>query len=212
MVDCHISVKWKRFLLSSFHVHCSLPILLSHPSLTSFPSLPSLVLLLSIHAHSCFLFFPYLPFTLLSPSPSFFFLIPPSLSPFHLTSSLRSLFTSSSSSPPFSPFFPFSPLVLLSPSLSLPTQPPSLSIYQTGKGILRVMRFYDYGKVDIVPVDLVNNMLICVGWITGVNPTPQPIIYQCSSGTLNPMNWIRFCKCWYTYVCCIMNKQINVLV
>jgi len=168
-----------------------LPLLIPLTSSSCTPPFPPCTLLLPI---------PHLPFTLLSPSPSFFFLIPPSLSPFHLTSSLHSLFAPSSSSPSFSPFFPFSPPVLLPPSLSLPTQPPSLSIYQTGKGILRVMRFYDYGKVDIVPVDLVNNMLICVGWITGVNPTPQPIIYQCSSGTLNPMNWIRFCKCWYMYV------------
>ena len=65
---------------------------------------------------------------------------------------------------------------------------------QCGKGMLRVIRCSEYGKADIVPVDLVNNMVISVGWITGVNPTPQPIIYHYSSGTLNPINWLGLCE------------------
>jgi len=67
---------------------------------------------------------------------------------------------------------------------------PGAIFVATGKGMLRVIRCSEYGKADIVPVDLVNNMVISVGWITGVNPTPQPIIYHYSSGTLNPINWL----------------------
>lgn len=67
--------------------------------------------------------------------------------------------------------------------------------------MLRVMRCSEFGIADIVPVDLVTNMLICVGWVTGVNPSPQPIIYHYTSGTLNPINWISMCKCVRVGLC-----------
>jgi fatty acyl-CoA reductase len=60
-----------------------------------------------------------------------------------------------------------------------------------GKGFLRVLRCDEYRKADFVPVDLVNNLLISIGWITGVSPAPSPIFYNYSSSTLNPMNWLE---------------------
>ena len=65
---------------------------------------------------------------------------------------------------------------------------------QVGKGLLRVMRVDQYGIADMVPVDMINNAIISVGWITGLRPPPQPIIYQYTSGTLNPINWLQLCK------------------
>ena len=60
---------------------------------------------------------------------------------------------------------------------------------------MRVMRGDENGIADLVPVDLVNNAILSVGWITGVNPSPQPIIYNYTSGELNPIKWIELCKC-----------------
>lgn len=60
-----------------------------------------------------------------------------------------------------------------------------------GKGFLRVMRCDEYRKADFVPVDLVNNLLIAIGWITAVSPSPSPIFYNYSSSTLKPMNWLQ---------------------
>ena len=63
-----------------------------------------------------------------------------------------------------------------------------------GKGFLRVVRCDEFRKADFVPVDLVNNFLIAIGWITGASPTPSPIFYNYSSSTLNPMNWVQLCE------------------
>lgn len=65
---------------------------------------------------------------------------------------------------------------------------------QVGKGLVRVMRGDENGIADLVPVDLVNNAILSVGWVTGVNPTPQPIIYNYTSGNLNPIKWIELCE------------------
>lgn len=47
----------------------------------------------------------------------------------------------------------------------------------------------------MVPVDMINNLIISAGWMTGVNPpTSQPIIYQYTSGTVNPITWIELCE------------------
>lgn len=65
---------------------------------------------------------------------------------------------------------------------------------QVGKGFVRVLRCDEYRVADIVPVDLVNNMLLSIGWVTGVSPSPSPIIYHFTSGTVNPMNWLQLCE------------------
>ena len=63
---------------------------------------------------------------------------------------------------------------------------------QIGKGMLKVLRFKERAKADIVPVDLAVNMLIAVGWITGLKPTSgQPIIYHFTSGATNPVYWFQ---------------------
>ena len=72
---------------------------------------------------------------------------------------------------------------------AIPT--PSL---QSGKGLLRVMKCEVDGIADMVPVDMVNNCMISVGWITGLRPSPRPLIYQYTSGTVNPFTWRDLCK------------------
>ena len=81
-----------------------------------------------------------------------------------------------------------------------PSLPPSLyiSLKKVGKGFLRVVRCDEFRKADFVPVDLVNNFLIAIGWITGTSPSPSPIFYNYSSSTLNPMSWIQLCESYLT--------------
>ena len=62
------------------------------------------------------------------------------------------------------------------------------------------MRGDENGIADLVPVDMVNNAILSVGWITGVNPSSQPIIYNYTSGDLNPIKWIELCKSVCQYV------------
>ena len=75
-----------------------------------------------------------------------------------------------------------------------PSLPLSFPSKKVGKGFLRVVRCDEFRKADFVPVDLVNNFLIAIGWITGASPTPSPIFYNYSSSTLNPMNWVQLCE------------------
>jgi fatty acyl-CoA reductase len=70
---------------------------------------------------------------------------------------------------------------------------PTGAFIAVGKGFLRVVRCDEFRKADFVPVDLVNNFLIAIGWITGTSPSPSPIFYNYSSSTLNPMSWIQLC-------------------
>ena len=63
--------------------------------------------------------------------------------------------------------------------------------------MLRVMRGNEYGIADMVPVDMINNNIISVGWITALDPPTQPIIYQYTSGTVNPISWNQLCKYIY---------------
>ena len=60
---------------------------------------------------------------------------------------------------------------------------------QVGKGVLRILRCHPEGIADIVPVDYVDNMMIAIGWMTGTQKTAKPLIYHCTSGTINPCTW-----------------------
>ena len=65
---------------------------------------------------------------------------------------------------------------------------------QSGKGLLRVMSCKTDGIADMVPVDMVNNCMVSIGWMTALRPSPQPLIYQYTSGTVNPFTWSDLCK------------------
>ncbi len=66
-------------------------------------------------------------------------------------------------------------------------------LFQVGKGLLRVLRGNKHGIADLVPVDMLNNIIISAGWMTGINPQEKPIIYQYTSGTVNPITWLELC-------------------
>lgn len=72
-------------------------------------------------------------------------------------------------------------------------------LLQIGKGLLRVMRCNEKGISDMVPVDLLNNVIISAGWMTGIDPPTQPIIYQYTSGGMNPIQWIQLCMSLFNF-------------
>lgn len=56
------------------------------------------------------------------------------------------------------------------------------------------MRGNEFGIADMVPVDMINNIIISVGWIKALSPPAQPIIYQYTSGSVNPIVWDDLCE------------------
>lgn len=43
--------------------------------------------------------------------------------------------------------------------------------------------------LDIVPVDVVVNLLISSAWLTGLNKRQEMTIYHCTTGGLHPFRW-----------------------
>ncbi|XP_070611331.1 fatty acyl-CoA reductase 2 [Erythrolamprus reginae] len=58
-----------------------------------------------------------------------------------------------------------------------------------GKGILRSIKCNPAAVADIIPVDLAINLTIAAGWYTAVHRPKSPLIYNCTSGSLNPFSW-----------------------
>ncbi|XP_015681350.1 fatty acyl-CoA reductase 1-like [Protobothrops mucrosquamatus] len=57
------------------------------------------------------------------------------------------------------------------------------------KGILRSVKCNLAATADIIPVDLAINLIITAGWHTAVHRPKSPMIYNCTSGSLNPFSW-----------------------
>lgn len=59
-----------------------------------------------------------------------------------------------------------------------------------GKGLLRTLHCRRDCLADMVPVDIPINLMCTVAWKIASSPTPSSIpVYNCTSGSLNPMNW-----------------------
>ncbi|XP_034296307.1 fatty acyl-CoA reductase 1-like [Pantherophis guttatus] len=57
------------------------------------------------------------------------------------------------------------------------------------KGILQTIKCNPAAIADIIPVDLAINLTITAGWYTAVHRPKSPLIYNCTSGNLNPLCW-----------------------
>ena len=66
---------------------------------------------------------------------------------------------------------------------------PTGLIVATGKGILRHMEYKSKASADIIPVDTVINLMVALVWYTATKRPNGILIYNCTSGALNPMNW-----------------------
>uniref|UniRef100_A0A8C6XWN7 Fatty acyl-CoA reductase n=1 Tax=Naja naja TaxID=35670 RepID=A0A8C6XWN7_NAJNA len=59
----------------------------------------------------------------------------------------------------------------------------------SGKGILQTVKCNPAALADIIPVDLAINLTIAAGWYTAMHRPESPLIFNCTSGNLNPLCW-----------------------
>ncbi|KAG7455889.1 hypothetical protein MATL_G00245880 [Megalops atlanticus] len=66
---------------------------------------------------------------------------------------------------------------------------PSGVFIAAGKGILRTMRANNDAVADLIPVDVVINLTLAVGWYTAVHRPKSALVYNCTTGGINPFHW-----------------------
>ncbi|XP_078424236.1 fatty acyl-CoA reductase 1 isoform X1 [Cetorhinus maximus] len=66
---------------------------------------------------------------------------------------------------------------------------PSGLFIAAGKGILRTMRATNDAVADLIPVDVVVNLTLAAGWYTAVHRPKTTLIYNCTTGGINPFHW-----------------------
>ena len=71
---------------------------------------------------------------------------------------------------------------------------PTALIAAAGKGILRTMYGNREAVADIIPVDIPVNLMIATAWYRGTKQTSETIIYNSTSGLVNPLKWGHFEK------------------
>jgi fatty acyl-CoA reductase len=59
-------------------------------------------------------------------------------------------------------------------------------------GIARTMRINPSCTADVIPVDIVANALISIGWYTAKMQDPELKVYHVSTGTTNPITWYKY--------------------
>ncbi|XP_075211573.1 putative fatty acyl-CoA reductase CG5065 isoform X1 [Lycorma delicatula] len=69
---------------------------------------------------------------------------------------------------------------------------PNKIIAVFGRGCLRSVLVHKEKRVDLIPVDVVVNLLICAAWQTALSKPDEVIVYNCCSGQLNPISWGNF--------------------
>lgn len=60
--------------------------------------------------------------------------------------------------------------------------------------------------LDLVPVDIVVNLLITSAWYTAANRLNKIQIYHCTTGRLNPFRWGEMGKLLHSFRQYISNK------
>jgi len=58
-----------------------------------------------------------------------------------------------------------------------------------GAGLMRTLYCKRSCVADIIPVDVCINLLCVLGWKTATHPTTTPVVYNCTSGAINPITW-----------------------
>ncbi|XP_011645020.1 putative fatty acyl-CoA reductase CG5065 [Pogonomyrmex barbatus] len=102
---------------------------------------------------------------------------------------------------------------------------PTGIIAAVGKGFFRTMLCHEDKVADLVPVDIVINLMICAAWRTATQRTDSIPIYNCCTGQQNPITWkqfvdlsFKYCRLhpmkdalWYPDGCCHNSAIINNL-
>ncbi|XP_033326344.1 putative fatty acyl-CoA reductase CG5065 [Megalopta genalis] len=76
---------------------------------------------------------------------------------------------------------------------------PTGIIAAAGKGFFRSMLCHEDKIADLVPVDIVINLMICAAWRTATNRTKSIPIYNCCTGQQNPITWRQFVELMFKY-------------
>lgn len=79
---------------------------------------------------------------------------------------------------------------------------PAGMIVATGKGLLRSMMCESSKISDLIPVDVVINLMITVAWHTSIHRHNELKVYNCASSSINPVTW----KSWEMYVLPALRK------
>ena len=66
---------------------------------------------------------------------------------------------------------------------------PSGLLIAVGKGILKTMLCKPNYRADLIPVDVVINLMIVVAWYTAIKNPKNFMIYNCTSGQSNKIIW-----------------------
>nr|CAD7424357.1 unnamed protein product [Timema monikensis] len=74
---------------------------------------------------------------------------------------------------------------------------PTVIIAATAKGFFRTILCHEDKKADLIPVDMVTNLTICVAWRTATTKSDNITVYNCSSGVQNPITWKQFVDCCF---------------
>ncbi|XP_014485818.1 PREDICTED: putative fatty acyl-CoA reductase CG5065 [Dinoponera quadriceps] len=76
---------------------------------------------------------------------------------------------------------------------------PTGIIAAAGKGFFRNMLCHENMVADLVPVDMVINLMICAAWRTATHRTDTISIYNCCTGQQNPITWKHFIELSFKY-------------
>ncbi len=87
---------------------------------------------------------------------------------------------------------------------------PTAIFVGVGKGVIRVMKGNRNAIADIIPVDVVINLLIASAWFKGSKKTKETLVYNCTSGQVNPLRWAIIEKCFLPI--CIENPYDDVFL
>lgn len=69
---------------------------------------------------------------------------------------------------------------------------PTGLVSAVGKGIFRTMMGNTQITADVVPVDVVINLMIAAAWRTATTKPSSPSIYNCVTGQQRPITWGKF--------------------
>ncbi|XP_034946133.1 putative fatty acyl-CoA reductase CG5065 [Chelonus insularis] len=76
---------------------------------------------------------------------------------------------------------------------------PTGIIAAAGKGMFRTMLCHTDMVADLVPVDVVINLMICAAWKTATHRTDKITVYNCCTGQQNPITWKEFIDLSFKY-------------
>uniref|UniRef100_V5GSY3 Fatty acyl-CoA reductase n=1 Tax=Anoplophora glabripennis TaxID=217634 RepID=V5GSY3_ANOGL len=76
---------------------------------------------------------------------------------------------------------------------------PTGIIAAAGKGVFRSMLGHPDKVADLVPVDMVINLMIAAAWRVGTTRSRELQVYNCCSGQRKPITWKRFVDLSFVY-------------